>query len=70
MKTHPIMEEMRAEREARGITQAELGKRAGYHPNCIGEFERGTRRGFVFSLYALSNMANALGLEIKIDRKS
>lgn len=61
------MAELRSERRARRMTQAELGKRAGYHKNAIGEFELGRRRVFI---HALDDMATALGLTLKFDRKS
>lgn len=61
------MAELRAERRARGITQAELAKRSGYHTNAIGEFERGTRRCFDAALF---DIASALGFDLKLDRKA
>jgi transcriptional regulator with XRE-family HTH domain len=35
--------ELRRVREAAGLTQAQLGDKAGYHPNAIGMFERAER---------------------------
>lgn len=67
MTTHPIMAELRAERLARGITQLELARRSGYCHNAICEFERGKRKIF---LHALTDIADAMGLTINLDRKA
>ena len=67
MTAHPIMAELRAERRARGITQAELARRSGYAHNAVCQWERGERKIFA---HALSDIANALGLDLKLDRKT
>ena len=66
MKAHPIMDELRAERRARGITQAELARRSGHAHNAICQWERGDRKIF---LHSLDDLAGALGFTLNLDRR-
>ena len=45
-------------RKKRGLTQAELGKKAGATRSAISEFEAGKRRPYLLTLYNLSKVLN------------
>lgn len=51
---------LRTRREERGLSQAELGARAGVHRNQVGRFERGEQEP---RLYALLKLAKALNID-------
>jgi transcriptional regulator with XRE-family HTH domain len=44
-----------------GLTQEELGRRAGLHRSYVADIERGSRN---ISLHAISNLAEALGVSL------
>jgi len=69
MNAIPIMHELRAKRRSRGITQAEIARRAGYAEDTIRRWERGKQKIY---LQALNDLANAIGLvvTIRFERKA
>ncbi len=50
-----IGNQIRIHRKSRGISQKELGRRAGLHPTYIGQIERGEKNITVISLNKISN---------------
>ena len=56
----PVLRQLRAYRQRRGLTQAQLGARVGVTPEFISMLETGKRRGDSWML--LQKLSHALGI--------
>lgn len=54
-------ETLRAVRESRGLTQAELAQRSGFQPSAVSHFERGRRTPTVQNI---ERLADTLGVAV------
>lgn len=63
---HPVVTQLRAEREAQRLTRPELSDRAGYHVNTLLRFELGHAQP---SLAIVVDWAGALGFEVVLRRR-
>lgn len=64
--THPLVLQLRAERNRQGWSQAAVAERAGYHYSTLAAWELGRDAP---TLFALECFANALGFELILRRK-
>jgi transcriptional regulator with XRE-family HTH domain len=62
-KKQTLGERMAQLRASRGFSQAELARRAGFHPSFISQLEAGKRKGQNYE--TLTALSEALGVEVK-----
>ena len=62
-KKKTLAQRMAELRKSRGFSQAELARRAGFHPSFISQLEAGKRKGQNYE--TLTALSEALGVEVK-----